>query len=48
MRLVAADEPSASLDPQMEYELFSRLRQLSTCHGKTLVCLSGHLYSVFD
>ncbi|KIJ37589.1 hypothetical protein M422DRAFT_33682 [Sphaerobolus stellatus SS14] len=37
VRLVAADEPSASLDPQMEYELFERLRNLSTSHGKTLI-----------
>ncbi|KAF8516471.1 P-loop containing nucleoside triphosphate hydrolase protein [Hysterangium stoloniferum] len=37
IRLVAVDEPSASLDPKMEYELFERLRSLSTAQGKTMV-----------
>ncbi|KIJ42768.1 hypothetical protein M422DRAFT_229166 [Sphaerobolus stellatus SS14] len=37
VKLVAADEPSASLDPQMEYELFERLRNLSTTQGKTMI-----------
>ena len=38
--MVAVDEPSASLDPQMEYELFERLRELSTAQGKTMVGIS--------
>ncbi|KIJ37579.1 hypothetical protein M422DRAFT_211323 [Sphaerobolus stellatus SS14] len=37
VKLVAADEPSASLDPMMEYELFERLRNLSTMQGKTMI-----------
>ncbi|KIJ46682.1 hypothetical protein M422DRAFT_249843 [Sphaerobolus stellatus SS14] len=37
VRLVAVDEPSASLDPKMEYSLFERLRSLSSIHGKTLI-----------
>ncbi|KAF8575570.1 P-loop containing nucleoside triphosphate hydrolase protein [Ramaria rubella] len=37
IKLVAVDEPSASLDPKMEYELFERLRSLSTAQGKTMV-----------
>ncbi|KIJ54559.1 hypothetical protein M422DRAFT_220860 [Sphaerobolus stellatus SS14] len=37
VKLVAADEPSASLDPMMEFELFERLRSLSTVQGKTMV-----------
>ncbi|KAF8526992.1 P-loop containing nucleoside triphosphate hydrolase protein [Hysterangium stoloniferum] len=37
IKLIAVDEPSASLDPKMEYELFERLRSLSTEQGKTMV-----------
>ncbi|KIJ53230.1 hypothetical protein M422DRAFT_222622 [Sphaerobolus stellatus SS14] len=37
VRLVAVDEPSASLDPKMEYSLFERLRALSSIQGKTLI-----------
>ena len=37
IKLVAVDEPSASLDPKMEYELFERLRAISTAQGKTMV-----------
>src|SRR5882724_2455626 len=37
IKMVAVDEPSASLDPEMEYELFERLRELSTSKGKTMV-----------
>ncbi|KIJ27976.1 hypothetical protein M422DRAFT_37506 [Sphaerobolus stellatus SS14] len=37
IRLVCVDEPSASLDPKMEYSLFERLRSLSTSEGKTLI-----------
>ncbi|GJJ10008.1 hypothetical protein Clacol_004234 [Clathrus columnatus] len=29
VKLIAADEPSASLDPQIEYQIFSRLYELS-------------------
>ncbi|GJJ10010.1 hypothetical protein Clacol_004236 [Clathrus columnatus] len=36
VKLVAADEPSASLDPQIEYQIFSRLHELSAKQGKTL------------
>ncbi|KAF8513614.1 P-loop containing nucleoside triphosphate hydrolase protein [Gautieria morchelliformis] len=37
IKLVAVDEPSASLDPKMEYELFESLRAVSTEQGKTMV-----------
>lgn len=37
IKLVAADEPSASLDPQIEYQIFGRLYGLSAELGKTLV-----------
>ena len=37
IKFVAVDEPSASLDPKMEYELFESLRALSTAQGKTMV-----------
>ncbi|KIJ27971.1 hypothetical protein M422DRAFT_190330, partial [Sphaerobolus stellatus SS14] len=37
IRLVCVDEPSASLDPKMEYSLFERLSSLSISQGKTLI-----------
>ncbi|KIJ27975.1 hypothetical protein M422DRAFT_37505 [Sphaerobolus stellatus SS14] len=37
IRLVCVDEPSASLDPKIEYSLFERLRSLSISQGKTLI-----------
>ncbi|KAF8513619.1 P-loop containing nucleoside triphosphate hydrolase protein [Gautieria morchelliformis] len=37
IKLVAVDEPSASLDPKMEYELFESLRAVSTEQGKTMI-----------
>lgn len=44
IKLVAADEPSASLDPQIEYQIFARLYELSAELGKTLV---RHPYLTF-
>jgi hypothetical protein len=40
-RLIAVHEPSASLDPKMEYELFKRLRELSTEKGKIMLGISS-------
>jgi wobble nucleotide-excising tRNase len=45
IKLVAVDEPSASLDPKMEYELFESLRALSTAQGKTMVIVMCSLYT---
>ena len=41
-RLLILDEPSASLDPHAEYELFSRFRQAAT--GRTTLLIS-HRFS---
>ncbi|CAE6410279.1 unnamed protein product [Rhizoctonia solani] len=44
IRLLCYDEPSASLDPKAEYEMFERLRQLRG--GKTMIFVThrfGHL-----
>ena len=45
IKLVAVDEPSASLDPKMEYELFESLRAISTTQGKTMVNIT-HLMKI--
>ncbi|CAE6416217.1 unnamed protein product [Rhizoctonia solani] len=49
VRLLCYDEPSASLDPKAEYEMFERLRQLRG--GKTMIFVThrfGHLTKYAD